>query len=571
MYFKKSRQLSALVASILLLFACHTDIGVDDKAEETDTVSISDDPSDYVWDSSTVTLIALNGGSISVNGAGAKASGSTATISSPGNYEIKGSLSNGQILVNSTTNGVVRLILNNAFVNCSSNAPVFIRDAEKVVIYLAAGSVNTLTDGSSYSTADEPNAALYSKSNLTIFGEGSLTVNGNYNDGIASKDGLIVDSGTITVNAVDDGIRGKDYLIVKDGNITIKSGGDGLKSDNDTSNAYGFIAITTGTFNINSKGDAIGAQSQVTIADGKFDLVTGGGSTIASTISAKGIKGPERLLIEKGIFSINAADDALHTNKDMVVNAGTFTIATADDGMHADSTLVINGGTINITKSYEGIEGAVVIINQGTIHITSSDDGINAAGGGGGNMPPGGGFPGQTGNSASKYYLYINGGYIYVNALGDGMDINGAIVMSNGTLVINGPTANDNGAIDYDTTFQLTGGTVIAAGSSGMAQAPGPTSSVNSILVTFKFALAAGTLVNIQSVEGIDLVTFSPAKKFQSFVYSSPTLVKGGTYKVNYGGSATGTSSDGIYPIGSYVAGTQYSVFTLSGAVTKVF
>ena len=569
-----------LIPTILLLVlfvwsGCHTEIG-EDVSSSTDsdnsTGTIKDDPSDYVWDNSQVIGITLKNSTASVSGSGATVSGSLVTITAPGTYGISGSLTNGQIVVNSAVDGVVRLILNGATISCSNNAPIFVMDAEKVVINLAASSVNSLTDGASYNTSDEPNAALYSKSNLTIFGEGSLVVNASYNDGITSKDGLIIDSGNITVNAKDDGIRGKDYLLVKSGTITVKAGGDGLKSDNDSNAACGYINILKGTFAITSSGDAISAETAVNITDGKFDIVTGVGSSALIT-SSKGIKGNTKLIIETGNYKITSTDDALHANTRMTINSGTFSLSSGDDGIHADSALVINGGNINITKCYEGIESAIITINNGTIHLISSDDGINAAGGGGGAMVPGGGGmpPGQGGTTtASKYFLYMNGGYVYVDALGDGIDINGSVMMTSGTLIVNGPTANDNGALDYDGTFQMSGGTLVAAGSSGMAMAPGSNSTINSLQLTLKSTQLANTLVNVQTSDGKELLTFAPSRKFQSVVFSSSTLVKGSSYKVYYGGSSTGSVQDGIYKNGTYTPGTQNAGFSVSSYVTKV-
>ena len=196
------------------------------------------------------------------------------------------------------------------------------------------------------------------------------------------------------------------------------SGGDGLKSDNETNSDCGYITIQTGVFTVNSKGDAISAQTNLIIKDGKYDIVTGSGSSTISATSAKGIKALAKLTVETGTFNINAGDDAFHTNKRMIVNAGTFTVSSADDGFHADSTLTINGGDINIAKCYEGIESAVITINAGTIHLISSDDGINAADGTASPMGPGGAPGQQPGMTSSKCYFYLNGGYVYVDALG---------------------------------------------------------------------------------------------------------------------------------------------------------
>ena len=282
---------------------------------------------------------------------------------------------------------MVRLILSGADLHSSTSAPILVNNAEKTIIVLADNTNNSVSDADSYvfanSETDEPNAAIFSTSDLTLSGSGSLTVNGNYNDGIASKDGLIIASGNITVNAVDDGIRGKDYLVIEDGEITVNAQGDGLKSDNEEDAAKGFVSIDHGVVNINSGGDAISAQTDVSINGGQFSLTSGGGSSnyVDETLSAKGIKGDVAVTIDAGTFTINAADDAIHSNGSVVLNGRTFTIKSGDDGMHADTSLEINNGEINITASYEGIESAVITIINGDIDITASDDGINVAGG----------------------------------------------------------------------------------------------------------------------------------------------------------------------------------------------
>lgn len=199
------------------------------------------------WDASAVIAIELNENSIVVDGEGANVEGSRATITTAGTYSLTGKLNDGQIVVDTDDEEVVRLILNGVDLRSSTSAPIYIVKAEKVVIYLADGTRNVVSDGEAYiledAQADEPAAAIYSKADLIIYGNGSLVVNGNYNDGIASKDGLLITSGVITVNAIDDGIRGKDYLVIKDGAITIEAQGDGLKADNTEDAGMGFISI----------------------------------------------------------------------------------------------------------------------------------------------------------------------------------------------------------------------------------------------------------------------------------------------------------------------------------------
>lgn len=582
--------LALLLAGVIIFSSCSD--AIENESTSTDETVTADDSTesledalndnstnheadtDYTWVESDVITVTLSGSTISVDPAVATISGSTVTLTQAGTYRIIGTLDNGQVIVNNADDELIRLLLHNASITNGTSAPLYIQDANKTIIYLEEDTENFLADGATYTFAsadeDEPNATLFSKTDLTIFGEGSLTVKGNYNDGISSKDGLILKSGNISVTAKDDGIRGKDYLDVKSGTYTILASGDGLKSDNDEETAKGFISIEDGTFNISAGADGLQAETDLLIADGNFTITSGGGSTasVASDESAKALKGGVNLIVEAGTFSINAADDAVHSNINTVINGGVFTIATGDDGLHADATLTINGGDITITKSYEGLESAVITINDGTIHATSSDDGINVAGGADNSGSTGPTPPSYS--SSGDYYLYIHGGYVYVDANGDGLDANGSIEMTNGTVMVNGPTANNNAPLDYDGTFKISGGFLIAAGSSGMAQQPGSTSTQNSVLITFSTTYASGNIVRIQTSSGEDVVTFKPSKKYQSLAFSGASLTQGSTYQVYTGGSNSGSVTDGLYEGGTYSGGALNTSFTISAIATKV-
>lgn len=548
---------------------------------------------DQILSSSTSTRIKLNGSSISVEGAGATVSGSKVTISAGGTYYVSGTLSDGQLVVNSSDQSTVGIVLNGAVMTCLSSAPINIEKSAKTVLVLADNTQNSITDASSYvyadTSSDEPNAAIFSKDELVICGNGALTVNGKYNDGIASKDGLTVSGGNISVTSVDDGLRGKDFISLTGGAVTINAGGDGLKSDNADDTTKGYIKVDAGTLNITAGGDAFDAETTATVTGGTLNLTSGGGSSsvVSSDISAKGIKGAAGVTIEGGAISVNSADDAIHSNGTVTVNGGNLNISTGDDAVHADTSIIVNGGNIAVSKSYEGIESALITINNGEIHIVASDDGINGAGGTdgsgtvlgpgispvGGTMPvPGSGtmVPGQDAfASTGNYGLVINGGYISVNANGDGIDINGYIEMTGGTLLVNGPTNNGNGPLDYDSYFKMTGGFIVAAGSSGMAMAPSSTSTQKSVLINLSSSKAAGTIINIRNSAGQDIMTFAPSKTYQSIAFSSPDLVSG-TYEVYLGGSSTGSLVDSLYSGGQYSPGSRYTSFTASGIVTTV-
>ena len=143
----------------------------------------------------------------------------------------------------------MRIILDDATITSTTTSAIAVMAADEAVVILADGSTNTLTDGSSYGDGNgEANAALYSAADLTIAGDGALTVTGNTNDGIGAQDGLVISSGTVTVTASDDAIRGKDYVRIEGGTVTATgTGGDALKSDNAEDADRGYVAVLGGT------------------------------------------------------------------------------------------------------------------------------------------------------------------------------------------------------------------------------------------------------------------------------------------------------------------------------------
>jgi hypothetical protein len=550
---------------------------------------------------SKMSNITLKGNTITLNGGGAIVDGSKITIISAGIYNITGTLNNGQVIVNSKDKGTVFLVLNGVNISCYTNAPIYIIDAKKTVITLADGTKNYITDGDSYifqdTAADEPDAAIFSADDLTINGNGSLTVNAKYNDGIQSKDDLKILSGIIAVNAANDGIKGKNSINVKDGKIKVEAGGDGMKSDNDEDLRKGNITIESGTIDITAGGDGIQANSLLAIKNGLITVSSGSdkvdksrvnnrkhsdkndnntSDTRSSSDSPNGICAGIYITISGGTININSSKDAIHSNigltinngkiilesgddgidskSSLIINGGDLLLSCRGDGLHADSTLEINGGDINITKSYEGIESSVITINNGTIRLASGDDGINGTGWGrsGGNM------------------LYVNGGYTVVNAWGDGIDINGSISMTGGVVIISGPTDSMNGALDYY-GFEITGGFIVAAGSSGMAQSAGgyTPSTQNSVMLWFTSWQEAGTMLHIRAEDGKEILTISPLKAYSSVALCSPKLKEGLNYNVYTGGSSTGTVTDGLYSGGTYTPGALVSSFKISSIFTS--
>lgn len=565
-------------------------------SEVLSNINVSSGDSESVGEAKT--FIEL-GDKITVTGEGATVENNKLTITAAGIYSIKGTLADGQIIVNAGDNDKVYIILNGVNITYSNNAPIYVKNAKKAIISLADNTENSIKDGEKYTledaASDEPNAAIFSKSDLIFIGNGSLKVDAKYKNGIVSKVDLKIQSGNITVNAVADGIKGKDSVVVTNGNVMVTSGEDGIKSTNDEDAKKGYVLIEGGKINITAKQDGIQAETNAFVKAGDLTINSGGGSQNApvkveqgpgmgapnaakttettseeEATSTKAIKAGSNIITEGGTFNIDSASDAFHSNNNLVINDGSFNISSGDDGVHADSTLTVNGGNINITKSYEGIESENITINNGEISLISSDDGINASSSSETQTEPGNGGPGgKGGESVGTAKLNINGGKINVNANGDGLDANGSIYMKDGTVIVNGPTNDGNGALDYDGTFKVEGGTLITAGSSGMAQAPSTESTQNSIKVTLA-SQSAGTIVHIESESGEEIATFAPAKQYSSFVISSSKIKTSSTYKVYVGGSSTGTAVNGLYSDGTYTKGKEIGSASISGTVTEI-
>ncbi|QTE29232.1 carbohydrate-binding domain-containing protein [Pengzhenrongella sicca] len=534
-----------------------------------------------VWDEADVVEISLDGATATSSSDAVTVDGGVVTITAAGTYRLTGVLDDGQVVVDSADTGAVQLILDGADISSSTGAAFVVADAEEAVIVLADGSQNALSDTSvaaestDAETADAgtdvPNAALYSTADLTITGGGALTVAGNSNDAITSKDGLVIDAGTITVTAVDDGIRGKDYLVVNGGTITVTAGGDGLTSDNADDAALGYVSVTGGTLDVTAAGDGIAAATDVVVSGGDLTVQAGGGTAgiVADDASAKGLKGAVSVVIVGGTVAVEAADDAIHSGGIVSLASGDVTLASGDDGVHADAGLNVAGGTVAVTQSYEGLESANITIDGGDVTLVASDDGVNVAGGADSSGAQEGAAPGGGTDEFSdtgEFLLAITGGTISVDSGGDGLDSNGSAQISGGTIVVSGPTNDGNGALDVNGTLEVSGGVLLAAGSSGMVVAPDEASAQGWVAIGFDSVQAAGTVVHVVAADGTEIASFESAKDFQSIVLSSADLVAGETYTVLTGGTVSGEVVAGLSTSGDSSGATQALTVTAGEA-----
>ncbi|MGN0985796.1 MAG: carbohydrate-binding domain-containing protein [Candidatus Enterenecus sp.] len=520
--------------------------------------------------------ILLSGSTAQISGSGASEEKGVITITAGGTYVLSGTLEDGCVIVDAKGKDVT-LVLNGADITCSNGCPLYIYNAQSAVVHVMEGTQNSLTDGGAYtldskyySAADEePNACLYSKDDLILQGAGALEVNANYDNGVTSRDTLEIYDVTLSVRAANHGINGKDSNTIDSAKITVTCGGDAIRSTNDSDGTLGWISISNSDLDLTAGEDGVQAETTVSISGGSYRVTSGGGSgaRLASDASAKGVKAGTDLTLTGGTFLMDCADDAFHTNGSLTVSGGVYTVSTGDDAFHADETLTVSGGEINVLTSYEGLEGSDVTFSGGTARIVASDDGVNAAGGMDASGFGGrGGMGGPFGTGGGAHTLTVSGGTLIVDAGGDGLDSNGSITMTGGTVIVSSAGAGDS-AVDCDSGAEVTGGTLWAASfGTMMTQAPG--SGGQCVLsLSFGQTLAAGTWVEI-SGEGESFAFQTPIGT-GNLVFSSPELVLGGEYTVSCGGTYDGAVTDHVGSGGTCSGGTELAVVTLSGYVTS--
>ena len=353
-----------------------SDIDFDlELTESTIDTEFTDREKSGSYKASEAVKITLNKTTATVSGSGAKADGSTITITEEGVYIVSGTLEDGQIIVDASDSDKVQIVLDGVNINCETNAAIYVREADKVFITLAENSSNTLGGGNEYTQIDDNtvDGVIFSKSDLVCNGTGSLTIEADYKHGIVSKDDLVITGGTYKITAADNGITAKDQLKILDGIFDIDAANSAVKAKNADDTELGNIYIAG------------------------------------------------------GVFTVKAEQDGFHATGSIVVDDGTITVNSGDDGFHAELDTVIHGGTILVEESYEGLEGKRVVVNGGDITVNASNDGVNAANSGddGANATNPGANAVSSGDDDSNAASSNNDSSAVVNS-GDDSSISGA-------------------------------------------------------------------------------------------------------------------------------------------------
>ena len=461
----------------------------------------------------------------------------TITITSGGTYRLTGEYS-GQVKIEAAKTDTVRLVLDNAKITNSTGAAINVVSAAEAIIYTAAGTTNTVADEANYTATgdDDPDAAIYSTANLTLTGEGSLSVKGAYEEGIHTTGGLVIASGTLEVNAANTGIKGKDYVDITGGIVNVTAAQDGIKSTNTDDESLGFTRLSAGSVTVSAGDD--------------------------------GLKAPRTLEISGGTLNIEKSNEGIEAQYINILD-GDVTVNSADDGINA-SLKDSSSDTSSDTTSGTAAAGQQTQQNQNG-QVQQAPAGGGAAPGGSqgstgqnqnmpqpptdGAMPGGGGGTFEVVDAA----INISGGTVTVNAEGDGIDSNGTATFSGGIVTVNGPAAGGNNALDSNGDLLLNGGTVTTGSTADMFEAPSSASTSGYLKITDSSALTQGSTVQVTDSSGTVVANYKiTTSGVQLVLVSNKHIVKGQSYTVSVtSGSvdaASTTAASGASKLGSFTA-----------------
>lgn len=523
------------------------------------------------------------------------------------------------------------VILNGLKIKNPIGPAINIQSSKKARISMLPLTESILEDGANYTAApvvngisEDQEACFFSNGDLNFWGWGSLQIigMGSGKHALRSDDAIHIKEGELTISSIAlDAIHAKDgfemsggvLLATTSGNVVLTPNGTGNKpSYSNAVKTAGNMLITGGEITLQTTGianQALSADSSINIQGGNLQITCSGngatytnssgqidayhstcirsnlnfslqGGKITLNNSGTGGKGidvdgeihisndiemPElqittsgaSITLQGGSSGNYDESKAIKANGAVTIQNGVILIHSADDAIKSDESILINGGNITISQSYESLESKIVRITGGTIYCTASNDALNTS-------------MGVDGEANDGSLLDIQGGYIVINVSnGDGMDSNGNITMSGGSVIIHGPASGFEVGVDVNGIFTMSGGLLVASGpNSNMLEGPASSSSQRSVILKTNQSIPANTIFRIQKTDGTEVLTFAPTKNYNSIILSSALLQSGQTYQVYTGGSYSNGHQNGLYQGGTYSGGTLKTSFT-SNAVTQ--
>jgi hypothetical protein len=502
------------------------------------------------------------------------------TITQAGEYTVTGLLSEGQIVVNADDNAEITIVLNGTSITCSNGSPIYIKNADNVKIKSEENTYNCIVDArteaddnSDNSSSENGNAAIYAACDLKLVGKGALSVTGNYNNGIQSKDDISIKNVTIKVNAVNNAIKGNDEVAIESGEIiAISRKGDGIKTSNSSLSSKGKqkgnVIISGGNIDIYAACDGIDAAYGVDVSgDGNLNIYTDTYSDYSEAVaadnsgsSASSVGTPPDMNNTQNNGNMGNPPDMNNSssnsgnNPDMKGNFGGGNRATngmpgnnssgnsskksySTKGIKAESEINISGAAINISSTDDGIHAnsdsgvletgedgkGIISISGGTITISTGDDGIHAD---------------KELNITDGYInvltsyegleaitINISGGQSFVYAADDGINACTGDGTSTPLINITGgyvdvtTGSGDTDGIDSNGSYTQSGGMVFVKGGSSSGQVSG------SIDVDGNITITGGTCVALGGI------CETPVNSVNAYVFSSVSF-NAGSYSV---------------------------------------
>jgi hypothetical protein len=482
------------------------------------------------------------------------------------------------VLVDADKDAYVHIVLNGFTITNENGPAIYAKKCDKLTITLADNSKNSITDGTNYKDVDEdgePDAALFSESDMTLNGNGSLTVTGNYADAIKCKKDLKFISGTYKITAASEGIKGRNSVTIKDGTFDINSKDTAIKSTRDDDAEKGYIIIDGGSITINAGNDGIHSETHTTINGGDINIetsyegiegqmidITGGNINIYSTddgINASRIGsssnkggggqpgGNNGDFKGKGDKSAMPSDNGDGGKTDMQNGNGDMQapsdMQNGDGGMQAPPDMQNGDGGMQVPPDMQNGNGDM----QTPPDMQSGNgDMPNAPGGdaptqgddkrGGGNPGFGGGM--ENNSDDGQVYINISGGTVTVTGGGDCIDANGNLYLTGGTVYASSERfgiTDPDAVLDADGSIELKSGlTFIGTGKS---------SKVSSLEVEQNIAYIyldenkSGT-ITVYDGDTV-LASYKPDYSFGCIVVTSPSFEIGKTYTLDINGEKT--------------------------------
>ena len=538
--------LISLTASMSLAYPALAQSG----AQESQSVTSFQAQTSY--DESQASQITLANQTATVTGQGASFSAQTLTITQAGTYVLTGSGKNIKLVVEAAATDQVHLVFQNLTLE-GEGTLLQINKAQEVVISLAEGSQNALTE-SQASDDEKVKATIHSQVPLTLNGTGNLTLTALTKNALEVEDDLKVLGGTYTVKAANHGFKAEGALAIEAATLTIEAGKDGLHAEHDETTERANISLNPTQLSIAGTEDGVDAGNELTIK----------GGTITVSQSEEGL---EARVIRQlgGDVTIKSSDDGVNasagsSNKTSDTSATSKTTDASATSNSADtSSSASQSTTDSATTSAPGSKATAdpAAISQ-TDQANKAKNQIPPAPPAG-QAPPQGGQPPQNGQgpggmppggqeeSDPSLQIILEGGTLTIDAEGDGIDSNGTVTISGGSLVVNGSVQGGNGPLDAAGDITITGGTVWALGTSDMLQGFAQGSTQASI--TANIAGTAGQTLIILDANGKEVARQTASKDFQAVIMSSADLVDGQTYTIQVDGTTQTATAALVTPV----------------------